>query len=69
MKKKQPLVRVRKGEEGFTLLEYVAGATVIAGVVWMAVSAMGGNLGAFFDRLGQWATERSESIDVGGNGG
>ena len=55
---KQKLIRkVQNGKEsGFTLLEYVAGATVIITVVFVGFNAMGKNLGEFFAGVGTWVT-------------
>lgn len=52
----------RKGERGYTLLEYVAGAAIIGGVVFTAVSGFGGNMATFFNSLGSWASGRSASL-------
>lgn len=62
---KSKLIGIRsKREGGFTLLEYCAGAAVIAGVVWVAMNSLGVNLGQFLDRLGQWTTQRTGEIQV-----
>jgi len=69
MKKKEKLICIRKkgGEEsGYTLLEYCAGAAIIAGVLWGALSLMGENLGGLLDSIGQWAVARAGEIDTGG---
>lgn len=49
-------------ELGFTLLEYCAGAAVIAGVIWVAMSTLGNNLGDLLTALGEWATQRATEI-------
>ena len=49
-------------EKGFTLLEYCAGAAVIAGVIWVAMSTLGNNLGDLLTALGEWATQRVTEI-------
>ncbi|RME59915.1 MAG: hypothetical protein D6780_04315 [Candidatus Dadabacteria bacterium] len=51
-----------KKNRGYTLLEYCAGAAVIAGVVWLAMNALGQNLSQFLNALGQWAVARSQDI-------
>lgn len=66
--RKQKLIGIRsKRQGGFTLLEYCAGAAVIAGVVWLAMNSLGVNLGQFLDRLGQWTSQRTGEIEVSSN--
>jgi len=56
MEKQKLIKKIRNGkEEGFTLLEYVAGAAVILSVVMIGLNAMGGGLSAFFTNVGTWA--------------
>ena len=52
----------RDGEKGYTLLEYCAGAAVIAGILWTALNALGGNLTGLLNAVGTWAERRTESI-------
>lgn len=56
------LNRRGRSERGFTLLEYCAGAAVIAGVVFASLNAFGNNLGGLFTELGNWATRRADEI-------
>ncbi|MCB0352167.1 MAG: hypothetical protein KDD64_01545 [Bdellovibrionales bacterium] len=68
MKKKQALVQLRKrgekgGEEGFTLLEYTAGAAVLLVLVMVGLQAFGNGLGGVFESLGGWAGRQSTQID------
>lgn len=57
--KKTQLIRIIKKEErGYTLLEYCAGAAVIAGIVWTGLSALGGSLNTFLGNLGTWVETR-----------
>lgn len=51
--------RKNKNQKGFTLLEYCAGAAVIAGVVYSGLSVMGGQMEGFFVGLGQWIGDRT----------
>jgi hypothetical protein len=57
-------LKVGKKQNGYTLLEYCAGAAVIAGVLWVALDALGSNLSEFLRTLGDWAVERSNSINA-----
>ncbi len=60
--KNEPLFRVcRKNgqEEGFALLEYVMGAALILSGAVIAMSALGGKFGTFFENLGTWVSDRS----------
>ncbi|MGI6523794.1 MAG: hypothetical protein ACOX2O_00650 [Bdellovibrionota bacterium] len=58
---KERKIRSKK-EAAYTLLEYCAGAAVIAGIVWVAVSALGSNLGDLLGAIGEWATTRATEI-------
>jgi hypothetical protein len=49
-------------ERGYTLLEYCAGAAIIAGILWTALNALGGNLSGLLNSVGEWATRRSSQI-------
>lgn len=49
-------------EQGFTLLEYCAGAAVIAGVVWVAMDQLGGSLAGLIENLAAWAASRGSDI-------
>jgi len=61
-KMKKKIVNIRKDQRGFSLLEYVAGATVIAAIVFVALNAFGGNLAELFAALGEWVTSRASEI-------
>lgn len=63
------IVRRRKTAEdsGYTLLEYCAGAAVIAGVVFGALHTLGGNMEALLAALGTWADNRAAEILVNEN--
>jgi len=52
----------KKSEKGFTLLEYCAGAAVIAGIVFGALTALGTNLEDLLTALGEWANNRATDI-------
>lgn len=54
--------RNKKNESGFTLLEYCAGAAVITGAVYLGFNALGVELGAFFDAISSWASDRTGQI-------
>ena len=51
-----------RNQRGFTLLEYCAGAAVIAGIIFAALHAMGENLGSYLGAIGDWATRRAAEI-------
>ena len=53
------VVRAKKGERGLSLLEYAAGAAVIATVVFAGMEAFGGGVSGFFQRLTTWVGARS----------
>lgn len=62
MKNKQPLLRINKKQRGFTLFEYCAGAAVILGVVWTAMSAMGTSMSDMINAIAKWTSDRAASI-------
>lgn len=51
-------------QRGYTLLEYCAGAAVVAGVLWGALDSMGKNLAKFNEGISQWATAQKEYLDT-----
>jgi Flp pilus assembly pilin Flp len=51
-----------KRQRGYTLLEYCAGAAIIAGILWTALSALGGNLSGLLEAVGRWAVARTTEI-------
>ena len=51
-----------KGEKGYTLLEYCAGAAIIAGVLWTALNSLGSNLSGLLNAVGTWAQTRTSEI-------
>ena len=50
-------------EDGFSLLEYAAGAAVLAGIVYAAMFVFGQGLESFFTSLGDWATQRAGDLN------
>ncbi len=49
-------------QKGYTLLEYCAGAAIIAGILWVALNNLGGQLSGLLDAISQWATDRTGGI-------
>jgi hypothetical protein len=49
-------------EKGYTLLEYCAGAAIIAGILWVALNNLGTDLGQLLAAVGGWADERTGGI-------
>lgn len=60
-------MRNAKKQKGITLLEYTAGAAIIIGLVWGAMSLMGDSLNHVFTNIGNWAQHRADDIS-GGDG-
>lgn len=58
---RKKMKRDRK-ERGYTLLEYCAGAALIAGIIWVSLNAMGAELGSFLDSIGLWIQRRGQGI-------
>jgi Flp pilus assembly pilin Flp len=60
---KAPLFRIKcKEQRGYTLLEYCAGAAVVAGIIFAALEAMGGQLSGYLGAIGDWATRRAAEV-------
>ncbi len=69
MKKKLLGLRSRRrGESGFTILEYCAGAAIIIGVVWGAMSTLGTSMGNLIGAITSWANTRTSEINAGSTG-
>jgi hypothetical protein len=49
-------------QRGYTLLEYCAGAAIIAGILWTALNSLGGDLATLLSAVGEWAQNRSEAV-------
>ncbi|MEZ4753892.1 MAG: hypothetical protein R3A13_06220 [Bdellovibrionota bacterium] len=57
------LFNIRKrNQKGYTLLEYCAGAAIIAGVIWAALSTFGNSVGGMFDALSNWTDARTSDV-------
>lgn len=62
MKKMKLFGLVRK-QKGYTLLEYCAGAAVLAGIVYGGLQIFGQSLSGFFRILGSWVESQGNSLD------
>lgn len=62
-------MKKRSSQIGITLLEYTAGAAIIIGLVWGAMSMMGTSLEHVFSNIGVWAQTRADDINRGTKGG
>ena len=51
-------------KKGYTLLEYCAGAAIIAGIIWVAPNALGGSLSGFIGNLATWVNQRSSELEL-----
>lgn len=49
----------KKGEKGYTLLEYCAGAAIIVTVLYTALNGLGDQLSSFLGNIGTWAVSHS----------
>ena len=56
------ICRARRDERGYTLLEYVAGAAIIGGIVFTALTSFGGDMAGFLGNLGSWAQARGSEL-------
>jgi Flp pilus assembly pilin Flp len=63
MKKIKMLRIVKNGQErGYTLLEYAAGAALIAIIVGITISAIGGGFQSLGTNIGAWATREGNDL-------
>ncbi len=62
--KKQRLIGLRRknSERGFTLLEYAAGAVVLLGGAYLAMSTFSDSLGTYFSSVSQWVTTEADAL-------
>lgn len=44
----------RRGQRGYTLLEYCAGAALLLAIVWGGMNALGGSMRGYLERVGGW---------------
>ena len=54
--------RASKRERGYTLLEYCAGAAIIASILWTALNSLGGDLSSLLGAVGGWANARQGEV-------
>jgi Flp pilus assembly pilin Flp len=53
----------KRKSAGYTLLEYCAGAAIIAGVIWTALNTLGGDMRDLLNAIGSWAKGRTASVN------
>lgn len=51
-----------KRERGYTLLEYCAGAAIIAGILWTSLSNLGTDLTGLLNAVGSWSNSRRDGV-------
>lgn len=51
-----------KRQRGYTLLEYCAGAAIIAGILWTALDNLGADLVDLLNAVGVWSERRTDGI-------
>ncbi len=61
--------RIAGKQAGYTLLEYVAGASILLAVVYFGLNQMGQGLREFFVGVGSWATHQAGAIGNTDSGG
>ncbi len=52
-------------QEGYALLEYCAGAAVVAIVLWAAMQALGSSVSSLLGTISDWALARASEVSVG----
>ncbi|WKZ57556.1 MAG: hypothetical protein QY326_02500 [Bdellovibrionota bacterium] len=55
----------KRKQGGYTLLEYCAGAAILAGIVWLALGRFGGSVSNLIDGLVGWMDARTTEIEEG----
>jgi hypothetical protein len=50
-------------EQGYALLEYCAGAAIIAAIIMVALDGLGGHLETLMDAIGTWAGNRAGELN------
>ena len=51
-----------KKKKGYALLEYCAGAALVAIILWGALQTMGNNLSGLLNSIGSWAATRASEV-------
>lgn len=60
---KMKLVGVRsRDQRGYTLLEYCAGAAILAVTVWGALVTLGGSMTTYLGSVGGWLNARGQEV-------
>jgi Flp pilus assembly pilin Flp len=52
-------------QDGYALLEYCAGAAVVAIVLWAAMQALGASVSSLLGTISDWALARASEVSVG----
>lgn len=55
-------MRKIKKRTGYALLEYCAGAAIVAIILWAALQGLGNNLSTLLGSIGTWASTRAMEI-------
>lgn len=63
------IVNSKAKNKGYALLEYSAGAAVVATVLWAAMGSMGNGISSMLNNIGSWAQSQAADIDSNLNGG
>ncbi|MCB0329630.1 MAG: hypothetical protein KDD70_08200 [Bdellovibrionales bacterium] len=54
----------KRNQSGYALLEYCAGAAIVAGILWAALSTFGNSVGGLFDALSSWTNARTSEVQT-----
>ena len=55
--------KIIKQERGYALLEYSAGAAIVATVLWLAMGNLGNGVSGMLNSIGTWAEGQAIVID------
>ena len=59
----------RRRQRGYALLEYCAGAAIIASVLWVSLNHLGESLSGILEGVATWAETRAADIGTGTGSG
>jgi hypothetical protein len=58
------LIKRKRKESGYTLLEYAAGAALLMGVLYVGLRALGGSLEGLLTSISAFADRRKAELDT-----
>ena len=53
----------KRDQEGFTLLEYCAGAAIILSIIWIGLNTLGGSMQNMLNNIAGWLDRRGNTVN------